>query len=224
VKHRFNRDPCIAHVACWIGVQGQRLQPDKRESLRFLRRLDPGAGCFSFRTFSDSAYTRLSARDPLEDEIHGSLEACWERLVALNRQGAAISVTVNLTDGSGRGIADIRRIRALFVDDDWGGDPQRFHLQPHIRVETSPGHYHYYWLVEGVSVQDFPGYQHRLAERYGGDSRVQALNQSMQLPGFWRRKRITQPLLPRVLEISDHEPFQSFELREFLGLEVDPNH
>ncbi len=221
MKRRFKRDPYITHIARWIENEGTRLHPDRGQSESFLHRLAPRDRRFSFRTFSDTGYTRLYSHDPLEAAIHGSLDSCWDRLVALNRRGAAISVTINQSNGSGRHVADIRRVRALFVDNDRGCDIACFPLPPHIEVETSPGHRHFYWLVEGVSLQHFPYCQQRLAERYGGDTRVQALNQSMQLPGFWRRKRITQPKLPRLLEIGDHEPFQSFELRELLGLEID---
>ena len=38
----------------------------------------------------------------------------------------------------------------------------------------------------------------RLAARYGGDDRVCALNQAMQLPGFWRRKRGRPPHIQQV--------------------------
>ncbi|MCU7923261.1 MAG: RepB family DNA primase [Candidatus Thiodiazotropha sp. (ex Dulcina madagascariensis)] len=197
---RFNRDPCISHVARWIECQGCRLYPVREQAECFLARLDPRADYFSFRTFSDTGYTRAASHDPLERAIHGSLAACWRKLAQLNRQGAVITVTINQTNGKGRDIVDIRRVRALFLDDDLGGDSGRFPLEPHIQVETSAAHYHYYWLVQDIPLQDFPSCQQRLATRYGGDTRVQALNQSMQLPGFWRRKRVVQPCFPRLLK------------------------
>ncbi|MEW8330145.1 MAG: hypothetical protein AB2651_18110 [Candidatus Thiodiazotropha sp.] len=222
MKRLFKRDPNTSHIARWIEFQGRELQAQREESERFLMRLDPEAGYFSFRTFSDTGYTRSSTGDPLQQEIHGSLDACWHRLVALNRQGAVIAVTINHGNGRGRRSADIRRVRALFLDDDRGSDPGRFPLKPHLRVETSVGHNHFYWLVEGLPLQHFASCQQRLAERYQGDTRVQALNQAMQLPGFWRRKRITQPRLPRVLEISDHNPYKCFELGELFKPQMSP--
>ncbi|MEW8507043.1 MAG: hypothetical protein AB2598_10075 [Candidatus Thiodiazotropha sp.] len=214
MKRLFYRDSDTGHIASWIEYQGRQLKAYRGEAARFLKRLDPQASSFSFRTFSDTAYTLSSPRDPLQQEIHGALDDCWQRLAALNRQGAVIAVTVNQTNGRGRSPTDISRVRALFLDDDRGSDPDIFPLKPHIRVETSTGHNHYYWLVEGVPLHHFSSCQQQLAERYQGDTRVQALNQAMQLPGFWRRKRITQPRLPRVLEISEHTPFQVFELDE----------
>ncbi|MBW9272336.1 MAG: RepB family DNA primase [Candidatus Thiodiazotropha sp. (ex. Lucinisca nassula)] len=212
MKRRYRRDPCLSHVAHWIASQGRRYPPDKGQAMRFLERLDSAAGFFSFRTFSDTEYSRSPGYDPLEKAVHGTLDACWDRLVTLNRQGAVVSVTINRTNGVGRGLTDIHQVRALFVDDDRGGDPGRFPLEPHIQVETSPGHHHFYWLVQGLPLRHFSSYQQRLAKEYQGDTRVQVLNQSMQLPGFWRRKSITEPRLPVVLAISGHDPYRYCEL------------
>ena len=165
---------------------------------RFLHWLDPEAEEFAFRTFSDTCYTRLPGLDPLEREFHGSLLDCWDALVALNRAGAVAAVTINQTNGRGRGVADIVRVRALFLDDDRGMEPDLFTLPPHCRVESSEHHNHYYWLVSGLETGVFVDVQRRLAARYGGDDRVCALNQAMQLPGFWRRKRGREPHIQRV--------------------------
>jgi hypothetical protein len=219
VKRRYKRDPCLTHVACWIASQGLRYRADKGQAERFLERLDAEPGYFSFRTFSDTQYTRSASQDPLEKAIHGSLDACWNELETLNRHGAVVSVTINRTNGAGRGRADIDQVRALFVDDDKGGYCARFPLEPHIQVETSPGHHHYYWLVQNFPLQHFSSFQQRLAKDYQCDTRVQALNQSMQLPGFWRRKRITKPRLARLLVIRGHEPYQYGELGELVILE-----
>jgi hypothetical protein len=199
VTGRFHRDPCLAHVARWIAFRGEALIPDRGMAERFLQRLDPRARCFSFRTFSDTGYTRAGAFDPLERAIHGSLDACWSELVRLNRAGAAISVTINETNGRGRTASDIVRVRALFLDDDRGGDADRFPQQPHLQVRTSDHRCHYYWFVDGLPLETFEAYQQRLAVTYGGDSRVFALNQSMQLPGLWRRKMATEPRFPRLV-------------------------
>ncbi|MCU7840332.1 MAG: hypothetical protein KZQ94_13260 [Candidatus Thiodiazotropha sp. (ex Troendleina suluensis)] len=213
---RFKRDPCISHIADWIAYRGQQLYPDRVQAEIFLERLDSQADFFSFRTFSDTQYTLALSHDPLERAIYGSLTACWNELVQLNRQGAVICVTINHTIGEGRESSDIDQVRALFIDDDRGGDPGRFPLQPHIRVESSPSHYHYYWLVQGLPLQRFTTYQQQLASCYQGDTRIQALNQAMQIPGFWRRKRVVEPRFPKILRISRHPPFQDSELRELL--------
>jgi len=218
VKGRFRPDPCLSHVASWIACSGQALLPDRQEAERFLLQLDAEADFFSFRTFSDTPYTRLRGSDPLEQDLHGSLEACWPELVRLNRAGAAVAVTINETDGRGRGVEHIRRVRALFLDDDRGGPPGRFDVPPHFLVMTSQGHCHLYWRVESVEPARFGDYQHRLASRYGGDSRVFALNQAMQIPGFWRRKQATRPHQSRLGQVGGGAALARSQLRRLLGV------
>jgi hypothetical protein len=205
---RVRLDPCVGQIAQWIAEQGRRLTPSFEQAQRFLLALDPEAERFSFRTFSDTAYTRLPGRDPLERALHGSLDDCWEELADLNRRGAAVSVTINLTNGQGRAPNDIERIRALFLDDD--RPPQnldRFTLPPQIQVQTSPGRFHHYWLINDLPLVRFSELQSRLAQYYGGDNKVMAVNQSMQLPGFWRRKSLTRPLLPFIHRLNDDKPY-----------------
>ena len=186
-RHPF--DCHVGHVAAWLQETGKRLCPDRGQAERFLRLLDPSAAFFSFRTFSDTPYTRAPGRDPLERVIHGALDTCWDSLTALNRAGASISVTVNATNRQGRAPSDIVCIRALFVDDDHPDRRSgRFALFPHLTIASSPGRFHYYWLTRACGFPDFESYQRRLAAVYATDHKVCALNQSMALPGFWRRK------------------------------------
>ena len=78
--------------------------------------------------------------------LHGSFKDLLPKLNALNKQGAAIFVTVNATDGKGRKAENITRIRAIWQDDDVGyqGD---FPLQPSMIVSSSPGKFQRYWLA-----------------------------------------------------------------------------
>jgi hypothetical protein len=214
---RFHRDPCVAHIAPWIIKQGAELEPDRGQAEAFLNCLDVDKERFSFRTFSDTPYTRSAGHDPLEKALHGSLSNHWKELVELNREGAAITITINRSNGKGRGNRDIRRVRALFIDDDQRGDARRLSVLPHIQVQTSPNHYHYYWLVKDLPLHLFTPYQRHLAHRYHGDSRVQALNQAMQLPGFWRRKRLSHPRFPKLLRIVDEPPLDDRRIEMLLG-------
>jgi hypothetical protein len=214
---RFQRDPYVSHLAPWILRTGLQLKADREQAETFLKALDAEHLPFSFRTFSDSVYTRNGSEDPLDKALHGTLSSCWGQLVQLSSEGAAITVTINQTNGIGRSIKDICRVRAIFIDDDLGGDVLRFPIHPHIRIETSPGHFHYYWLVKGLPLTDFQHYQQLLAKRYQGDNRVQALNQAMQLPGFWRRKRLNNPRFSRVIELSDAPPLDIRSVDKLIG-------
>jgi hypothetical protein len=214
---RYFRDTCITHVAHWIADQGQNDQPDRAQAELFLNRLDSEDNHFSFRTFSDSVYTRTGSGDPLEKALHGSLSSCWHELKALNQSGAVITVTINRTNGYGRSVQDIERVRALFIDDDHGIDPALFKIHPHIQASTSPGHANYYWLVKDLALCQFQVCQQRLAECYAGDRRVQALNQAMQLPGFWRRKRLNTPRLSKVTAVSEAQPLDRELIKKLLS-------
>jgi hypothetical protein len=186
-------DSHTAHVACWFAETGAHLSVDTDQARRFLAALDPEAGFYSFRTFSETPYTRLAGFDPLERAIQGPPDLCLPELVELNRLGATITVTINASNGLGRTEADIDRVRALFVDDDRLSErPRDYPLPPHIRVQSSPGRFHAYWLVRGVPLGAFREIQLRLAERYRTDHKVCALNQSMAVPGLWRRKRLNR--------------------------------
>lgn len=219
---RVRADPCVGQIAEWIAAQGRDLMPAFDQAERFLQILDPGSESFSFRTFSDTPYTRLPGRDPLERALHGPLISCWPDLVTLNQRGAAISVTINRTNGLGRTPNDIVQVRALFLDDD-NPPPNldRFPVPPHIQVQTSPGRYHHYWLVEDLPRSRFSRLQNRLAQHYRGDNKIMALNQSMQLPGFWRRKNLNRPLLPTIYRFDDHKPYSEVYLENRLVFEYD---
>ena len=52
--------------------------------------------------------------------IYGSLHKCLPTLQKHNDEGCGIFVTINETDGHGRLYANIRSVRALFVDKDNG--------------------------------------------------------------------------------------------------------
>lgn len=214
---KIRLDRCIAHIAEWVVKQGESLAPNYAEAYQFLQALDSKADVFSFRTFSDTPYTRHPGWDPLERAIHGNLTSCWEELSKLNGQGAAISVTINRSNGSGRKVTDMTEVRALFLDDDDPReDPDRFPVLPHVQVSTSPGHYHHYWLVAGLSIADFTRQQARLAQCYGGDNKVVAVNQTMQLPGFWRRKTLSNPLLPSIYKVRHADPYRIEALKTLL--------
>lgn len=214
---RVRQDRHTAHVAEWIAWQGARLTQNRLEVERFLRALDPEAERFSFRTFSETAYTRLPGWDPLERSIHGELSACWDELVQLNHKGAAVCVTINRTNGRGRSVSDILQVRALFLDDDEPPEQvDRFPLTPQIQIESSPGRYHHYWLVHDLPLNRFHEIQRQLALQFGADQRVAVLNQAMQIPGIWRRKNLLRPLLPVIRKVNPIPPYSQDEIGALL--------
>ena len=67
-------------------------------------------------------------------------------LMQLHAEGAGVYVTVNGTDGTGRKSENITHVRAVWQEDD-GGFQGAFPIEPSMVVESSPGHFHRYWLV-----------------------------------------------------------------------------
>ncbi|MEJ1358021.1 MAG: DNA-primase RepB domain-containing protein [Candidatus Sedimenticola sp. (ex Thyasira tokunagai)] len=179
------------------------LNPDIHEADRFLTALDEEAVSFTFQTFDDNKYRKDKC---LASILHGSLEQHFHELRQLNNQGAGIFVTVQKTNGHGRGRNDIERVRAFFQDDDGEGKP--LPLEPHIEVETSLGKYQRYLLCEGITLNEFDGIQQRIIDDYGSDPAAAGINRVFRVPGFYHRKSIpqfvrlltTEPILPYTRE------------------------
>jgi hypothetical protein len=171
---------------------------DLQAADKFLRLLDPAAIKHTFQCFSDRGEDRSLAHI-----IHGSLDLCADRLIELNDAGAGIFITVNRTDGRGRKADNIVGIRAVFIDLDGAPlEPVYQHLiNPQIVVETSPGKFHAYWLVENVPLEHFTDIQTALAERFHADPAVKDLPRVLRLPGFMHRKR--DPFMVRIIESND---------------------
>jgi len=176
-------------------------------ALRFLTALDPSARAFNFRAFDDKK--RLDRRPCMR---HASLENCSRELAQLNAGGYGVFVTVNETDGRGKKAKNIVRVRAVFADLDGAPlDPVlKCELKPHMIVETSPGKYHAYWLVDGLPLDQFEAVQRVIIARFGSDPSVKDLPRVMRLPGFWHRKG--EPFLTRLLEVRDDPPYSAAEI------------
>jgi Primase C terminal 2 (PriCT-2)/RepB DNA-primase N-terminal domain len=190
-------------------------EPDRKQAERFLALLGGGTGLFSFQTFDDNgerskahaavnALRKKQGKRPLPSPfarvLHGTLSQHWNELCRLNARGAGVYVTVNETDGKGRKAENIVRVRALFVDLDGAPLPQHG-PKPHIVVETSPGHWHAYWRVNDVALDQFAGKQRALIALHSGDPVVCDLPRVMRLPGFYHCKG--KPRLVRVVSTSD---------------------
>jgi hypothetical protein len=173
------------------------------EARRFLEHLDPGARYFTFQTFDDSGDDKKS----LLRVLNGTLNQHAAELIRLNNAGAGIFVTINETDGRGRKIENIERVRAVFIDLD--GAPLepvlRHNLQPHIVVGTSPNKWHAFWMVDGMPRDDFTAVQIALIELFKSDPSIKDLPRVMRLPGFIHRKAI--PVLVRIQSTHDAAPY-----------------
>lgn len=159
------------------------------QAKEFLQALDPGTDQFTYQLFDDSP----RKRPHLAQTLHGSLDECARRLAEQNAAGAGVFVTINETDFKGRKAANIVRIRSLYADFDDGrtdtfdrliADP----VPPSIIVESSPGKLHAYWLVKGLTLEEFTPLQKRISAHWGSDPKVNDRSRVTRLPGFSHRK------------------------------------
>jgi hypothetical protein len=174
---------------------------DRLMAERYLRRLDPKSTTWTFQTFDDNK-ARKDSR--LARVLHGTLDEHWDTLCGLNSQGAGVFVTVNETDGTGRKAGNIIRVRAIWQEDDGEGKP--LPIQPHIVVESSPGKYHRYILVDGCPLDAFRGFQQRMVESYGSDPNAADISRVLRLPGFFHQKDRANPHMVRIVNTSEEGP------------------
>ncbi|MBA2125873.1 hypothetical protein DLM45_06505 [Hyphomicrobium methylovorum] len=177
----------------------------------FLGLLDEGATAFAFQTFSDdkslirheTTYPGLAPgeahrkgdrskkvkKDPHAKIINSALtDSLCERLERENLKGVYVGVTVNETDGKGRRLENIKRVRAVIADFDHGL-PEEFPLRPSALVNSSEGKYQAYWFV-GDEMEPVlaSGIAITLAKEYGADGNCTDLSRVLRLPGTFHMK------------------------------------
>ena len=139
-----------------------------------------------------------------------SIDDAGPRLDGLNRKGAGVFFSVNLTDGMGRKKWHILRIRGWHADLDTKDatnsfDPEKLSLRPTMIVKT-PGGWHIYWLVldpmpcEGEArwkehEAELRGIQAALTS-FGADPMACTVERVLRVPGFMHCKAE-----PRLVEL-----------------------
>ena len=185
------------------------------QSEGFLSLLDSNAADFTFQTFDDDK-ARKSPR--LIKLLHGPLESHFDELLALNRQGAGVYVTVNETDGCARRAEDIIRIRAIWQDDDEGYDGA-FPLRPSLVVSTSPGKFQRLWLAAGLSKEEHAGLMRTMIAEYASDKNAADISRVLRLPDFFHNK--AEPYLVRIVEASGKRYTREELLKAFPPVKED---
>lgn len=189
------------------------LAMDRHAAASMLHALGVGKAPATFQTFKEA-----EGYSPRPQIIHGPFERLADRLEEQNQKGAGVFVMVNEGDGDGRRAANVRAVRALFVDLD--GAPvepvMRASLPPHIVLETSPSRYHAYWAVTDWPREAFTAAQKALAERFSGDPSVSDVARVMRLAGSWHVKR--EPRQSRIVELNERAPYSRAQI--CLGLQL----
>ncbi|MBO9717498.1 MAG: AAA family ATPase [Pseudoxanthomonas sp.] len=182
--------------------------PDLLAADAFLSALDEGAGAFHFRVFDDDEARKDRGR---ARKFDGDFTRHAHALSTANADGCGVFVVVN--DG-GQDAASIGRVRAVFADLD--GAPLEpvlaCGLEPHLIVESSPGKWHAYWLVDGLPLDQFEGVQRAIAAEFHSDPSVIDLPRVMRLPGFFHRKG--EPFRSHVIHESGALPYPAATILE----------
>lgn len=186
------------------------LTPNREAAERFLTLLDEDTDAFTFQTFDEDKERKNGA---LAKIFHGTLEQHWEALCQLNQLGAGVFVTVNATDGQGRKTENIMRVRAVWLEADRGDEPA-LPMEPHITVESSPGKYHRYVLVNDAPIAEFAAVEQRLVDDYGSDPNAKDVARVLRLPGFFHRKNPDQPFMTRIVDGSGEPPWAWEKVKE----------
>src|SRR5262249_17870170 len=146
----------------------------------------------TFQTFDDNEERK---DEGLPHILHGPLIQHWRRLEELNGRGAGVFVMVNEGDGQGRKNENVKRVRALFIDNDTPGNhlvdaANTFaKLPPSISVQSSEGKTHHYWLVDDCPLEEFRAAQEQLSQHFKTDGAVKGLAWVLRLTGFFHQKK-----------------------------------
>ena len=191
------------------------MQPNRNHADEFLACLDPTATGFCFQTFDD---LKIRCRKDLVHILNGSLQQHFDELSRLSAQGAGVFVTVNATDGEGRRLRNLKRLRAIFQEADQPGAPVP-PLTPHIEVETSPGKFHRYWLVAAAHeplLENWRCVMRRMVTDWSSDPNAKDPTRVLRLPGFPHQKDPENKHLVRLVAQSPREPYSWAEITAVL--------
>jgi len=124
------------------------------------------------------------ANNPTQ-KLFGCLDTLWPDIESAQAQGYGTFVVVN---EGGNTDAEITRVRAVFVDADDVSLPSDWHVPPDFIVQRDAMHWHAYWRVHDLEVEQFRHAQKRLAKHYGTDPAVCNLSRVMRLAGTLHQK------------------------------------
>lgn len=150
---------------------------------------------------------------------HMNRRPAYPFLLKQQEKNCGIYVMVNAGDGKGRSKKNVLKVRSLFIDLDgspWESAAKA--LKPHMRVESSPGRWHLYWLVDDCTLEQFKPLQQAIAIKYNGDKSCCDLSRVLRLPGFFHQKK--QPVMTRLSEVNDLPRYSTQQVIDGLGLNL----
>lgn len=153
---------------------------------------------------------------------HMKRSSAYAFLHKKQKEGCGVYVMVNAGDGKGRSTKNVVKVRALFIDLD-GAPWEEVHkmLPPHLRIESSPGRWHLYWLVNDCDLWQFKAIQQAIARRFDGDKSCCDLPRVLRVPGFYHLKK--QPVMSRLAEVNNFPRYTTQQVTDgLLGIDWEP--
>jgi hypothetical protein len=158
---------------------------------------DPSTAVFDFRAIHDVR------KDIPAIPMRGTLADTWGSMLHYNGQGYGIFATIAEMDGVARELANVRYIRAHYVDLDNLSAMQNleraaaFNPAPWFAVQSSPNKAHAYWpLAQPYQGNDrFQLVQRKLRQLFDGDKTIIDATRVMRLPGTLHQKDPSAPHL-----------------------------
>lgn len=190
------------------------LQPDYKMANRFFDILTDGKDdAITFQFFDD--------KDKKSKAFHCHMKrsAGYALPYKKQKEGCGVWVMVNAGDGKGRRGENVVSVRSFFIDLDgspW--EPAAKALNPHMRVESSPGRWHLYWLVDDCPLGQFKLIQQAIAAKFNGDKSCCDLPRVLRVPGFYHLK--DQPVMTKLVEVNEFPSYTTQEIIDGLGLEM----
>jgi predicted P-loop ATPase len=177
--------------------QNYAVTPNVSDMRSFCEALAPLGG-ITFQLFGEGTHELK----PLI--LHGTFDQLGDQLVALNKQGYGVFVTVSETNGQGRSKTDITAPRALFLDFD-GVVPDGAKLallpKPSAVVQSRNGQ-HLYWFLElGEELARLEPALAQLIPFMGSDRACKDMGRVMRLPGSLHHKQ--EPWLTSLLSLNE---------------------
>jgi hypothetical protein len=171
--------------------------PNIEEAKRLLALLDPSPDAiFCFMAIGPDG----TKRPPIIQTWHGTLAQRWRQIELFNTdpyRRCGVFVTVHqIANGRARTEENVVRHRAVYAELD-KGMPSQWPLEPSIIIESSPGKFHCWWLVE-LTYEEFRGVQRRMVADWNSDKGVIDAARVLRLPGTLHQKDPSRPHLVRV--------------------------
>lgn len=177
------------------------------QAKKYLTLLDPNAEKFLFAAYD---YRKIAKGK----QVYSTFDSAKSKLLEFNKDVFCIYVTVNETNGPSRKKGDIKRARAIWVEDDEQRSKPRedWQLKPSLIVESSPNKYHYYWLTSTTKLDEWDAVMATMVNVHGCDNKAKDLARVLRLPGFNHRKDLTKPFECKLLDDNGHV-YKWFEIK-----------